>query len=205
LYIIIRIQLLDPSDTEEIAMINDLQRQFSVNTGSKDEFPEFAWDRPSLDSLRNLYNEEAKKMENFSGLMGRRGEVNEELRHLAAAAGWGLLPDEASTYLNYSPGVPADKCYSATYEVPENDAFWSITVYGADGFIKTENCIINETNVKFNDDGTFTIHYGSAEQCGDAPNRLDAPEGWNFVFRIYKPGSSVLDGSYTIPDVAPVE
>ena len=33
-------------------------------------------------------------------------------------------------------------------------AFWSITVYGKDGFMKSENCIVNSSNVKLNNDGT---------------------------------------------------
>jgi hypothetical protein len=55
--------------------------------------------------------------------------------------------------------------------------------------------------VKLNDDDTFTVFYGSEEVCGDVPNRLDAPEGWNILFRIYRPGESVLDGSFTLPEV----
>jgi hypothetical protein len=51
-----------------------------------------------------------------------------------------------------------------------------------------------------NADGTFTVHFGSQEACGDKLNRLDAPEGWNFFMRIYRPGQSVLNGSYKLPD-----
>ena len=52
-----------------------------------------------------------------------------------------------------------------------------------------------------NEDGTFTVHFGSKEDCGDVPNRLDVSEGWNFLMRVYRPGKSVLDGSYKLPDV----
>jgi hypothetical protein len=50
-----------------------------------------------------------------------------------------------------------------------------------------------------NADGTFTVHFGSKDACGDVPNRLDVSEGWNFLMRVYRPGPSVLDGSYTLP------
>ncbi len=53
-------------------------------------------------------------------------------------------------------------------------------------------------------DGTFTVHFGTKEQCDDVANRLDAPEGWNFLMRIYRPGTSVLDGSYQLPKAKPV-
>jgi hypothetical protein len=51
-----------------------------------------------------------------------------------------------------------------------------------------------------NADGTFTVHFGSKEACGDVPNRLDVSEGWNFLMRVYRPGQSVLNGSYKLPD-----
>jgi hypothetical protein len=85
--------------------------------------------------------------------------------------------------------------------VPENKSFWSITVYGADGYMKSENSMLNGANVKLNDDGTFTACFGPKGACGDAPNRLDVSDGWNFLMRIYRPGPSVLDGSYKLPTV----
>jgi len=45
--------------------------------------------------------------------------------------------------------------------------------------------------------------FGTKEQCGDVPNRLDAPDGWNFLMRVYRPGESVLSGSYKLPDAVP--
>ncbi|GAA4835889.1 DUF1254 domain-containing protein [Algivirga pacifica] len=201
-YIIVRIQVYNADDTEEIKMVNDLQDQFIVKSVSNQEFPDFSWDKSSLDSLRAVYNAESAQYESWEGMQGKRGEVNEETRHIAAAAAWGLLPEEAATYLNYKPkDTKENVCYTATYEVPDNTGFWSITVYGDDGYIKTENCLLNGSNVKLNKDSTFTVHFGSEETCGDVPNRLDAPEGWNFLFRVYRPGNSVLDGTFKLPEV----
>ena len=47
------------------------------------------------------------------------------------------------------------------------------------------------------------VGFGTKEQCGDVPNRLDAPDGWNFLMRVYRPGKSVLSGSYKLPDAVP--
>lgn len=202
LYIIIRLQVYNASDNDEIQMLNDLQDQFKVKSASGQEFPNFMWDLKSLDSLRAIYNEESAKYSSWKGMMGERGKVNEQTRHIAAAAAWGLLPEEAATYLNYKPKeISTSDCYTATYKVPENRGFWSITVYGEDGYIKSENCLLNNSNVQLNEDGTFTVYYGPEEKCGDVPNRLDSPEGWNFLLRVYLPGEEVLNGDYFVPEV----
>jgi hypothetical protein len=138
-------------------------------------------------------------------MMGPRGTVDEATRHLAAAAAWGLNPDKDAVYLSYAGGHDPEVCHSATYAVPENGAFWSITVYGDDGYMKSDNNILNSTTVALNEDGTFTAYYGSAETCGDVPNRLDVTTGWNFLMRVYRPGPSVLDGSYVLPVAQPVQ
>jgi hypothetical protein len=69
------------------------------------------------------------------------------------------------------------------------------------GFMKSDNNIVNSSNVKLNRDGTFTLYFGSVELCGDVPNRVDTTEGWNFLMRIYRPGKSVLNGDYKLPAV----
>jgi hypothetical protein len=201
----IRIKVFNPSDREEVALVNKLQDQFVIEAASSDPFPPLKWNLDSLQLLTTQYEKDSAQYSSWKGMMGPRGKVDEKTRHIAAGAAWGLFPEWDATYLNYNgkhePAVP----HSATYQVPENNAFWSITVYGDDGFMKNENCILNSSNVKLNEDGTFTVWYGSREVCGDVPNRLDVTEGWNFLMRIYRPGESVLDGSYRLPQVEPVE
>ena len=68
-----------------------------------------------------------------------------------------------------------------------------------------ENSVLNSSTVKLNRDGTFTAYFGSEELCGDVPNRIDTPEGWNFVMRVYRPDASVLNGGYTLPPTVPVK
>src|SRR5512137_3040365 len=203
--VIVRIQIMDPRDPAEVALVNGLQDQLAVSAGSADPLPPLQWEPESLQALTDRYNEEAKALRGFKGLMGPRGKVDEKRRHLVAAAGWGLNPDEDATYFMYAGEHDPAKGYAATYQVPENRAFWSITVYGADGYMKSENAILNSSTAKLNADGTFTVHFGSEELCGDVPNRLDVTPGWNFVMRVYRPGRSVLDGSYVLPPVRPVK
>ncbi len=201
----VRIQVFNPKDQDEISLVNKLQDQFIIKAGSDDPFPAFKWDSASLEALTVQYRKDSEKYSSWKGMAGPRGKVDEKTRHIMAAAAWGALPEWDATYLNYKGGNDPKVGYKATYKVPENKAFWSITVYGKDGFMKSEDCIVNSSNVKLNEDGTFTVYYGSKELCGDVPNRLDVTEGWNFLMRIYRPGPTVLDGTYKLPQAVPVK
>lgn len=195
----VRIQVFNAKDPDEVALVNRLQDQFVIKAGSGDPLPEFKWDIESLSALTAQYEELSAQYSSWAGMMGPRGKVDEKTRHIAAAAAWGLFPEWDATYLNYSGGHDPAICHKATYQVPENGAFWSITVYGNDGFMKSDNNIVNASNATLNADGTFTVYFGSKGACGDVPNRLDVSEGWNFLMRVYRPGPSVLDGSYVLP------
>ncbi len=202
----IRIQVFNPNDPDEIALINKLQDQFIIKANNADPFAKPEWDQQSLSALTVKYEEEFKKFAKYpSDWQGPRGKVNEQTRHLAAAGAWGLFPEWDATYIIYSGNHSANVCHTATYAVPENKAFWSILVYGNDGFIKSENSLVNSSNVKLNADGTFTVYFGSKELCGGVPNRLDVTEGWNFLMRVYRPGESVLNGSYKLPQAVALE
>ncbi len=200
-----RIQLMDPSDPADVALVNDLQKQIVIEASSADPFPDPEWDRDSMLALRSEYEKAFQAFEQYEpDWMGPRGEVNEDTRHLAAAGAWGLFPERDAVYINYTGPADPNRCYFATYEAPENDAFWSITVYGNDGFMKSDDNIVNDRNVNLNPDGTFTVHFGSRALCGEQANRVDITEGWNFLMRVYRPGRSVLDRTYTLPDVKAV-
>jgi hypothetical protein len=200
----VRIQIFDPKDPKEVALVNALQDQLEIEAGSADPFVAPEWDPVSLKTLTEQYNKDAAAYGSWKGMMGPRGTVDEATRHIAAAAAWGLNPEKDATYLNYGGEHDPGKCYRATYKVPENNSFWSITVYGADGYMKSDNNIVNSSTVKLNGDGSFTVAYGSRELCGDVPNRVDVTPGWNFLMRVYRPGPSVLNGSYVLPTTKPV-
>jgi hypothetical protein len=198
-----RVQLLDDADPNDVATANALQDQFIVQANSAVPFPAPEWDVDSMLALRSEYEVEFKKFAQFEpDWMGPRGEVNEETRHLAAAGAWGLFPEKDAVYINYVGPPDPTQCYSATYDTPETEAFWSITVYGDDGFMKSDNNVINDRNVTPNDDGTFTAFFGSETVCGAQANRVDISEGWNFLLRIYRPGPAVLSREYKLPEVS---
>jgi len=204
LLLAVRIQLLHPDDPADIALVNSLQDKFVINAASADPFPTPKWDAKSLTALTDQYNREFAKFKQYpDGSMAPRGKADESIRHLAAAGAWGLFPTSDAVYINYNGGQGADRCYCATYKIPENKAFWSITVYGADGYMKSTNSILNGLNAKPNADGTVTSRFASEAVCGNVPNRLDTADGWNFLMRIYRPGESVVNRRYKLPDAVP--
>lgn len=201
-----RIQLMDPSDPADVALVNEMQNRFVINAASHDLFPQPDWDVESMLALRAEYEKEFQTFAQYEpDWMGPRGEVNEQTRHLGVAGAWGLFPERDAVYINYTGPSSADACYTATYDVPPNDAFWSITVYGSDGFMKSDDNIVNDRNVELNADGTFTVFYGSEQNCGARPNRVDITDGWNFLMRVYRPGEKVLAREYALPDVDVVQ
>ena len=199
----VRIQVFNPADAKEIALVNSLQDKFVIEAESAEPLPPFNWNRDSLGKLRAELEAGSRRFENWEGAMGGRGQVDQEKHLYATATAWGLFPEQHATYLFYTGPDDGAACHTATYQVPKHQAFWSITMYGAKGYIEYENAIINSSNVALNEDGSFTAFFGSKEACGDVPNRLDTPAGWNFMMRIYRPDPSVLRGGYQLPPVVP--
>ena len=200
-----RVQLFDQSDDADVAEALAILRSVKVESGSTEPKPMINWDWDAMFKLRASYEDDYKGVKQFpSDWQGQRGTVDRYKGHnVAVASAWGLFPASEAVYISQSPGLPADGCFSATYQVPENNAFWSITVYNDEGYMFSDNNNLNSASVAHNEDGTVTVHYGSPAACGDkVPNRLDIAEGWNILMRVYRPSQSVIDGEYVLPEIA---
>lgn len=194
--------LVDPADPDDVAVVNALQDQLGLTAGSAQPFVLPDYDTPSFDATRQALLELARGLGGFAGAFGRK-EAVDPVRHLVGtAAGWGGLPQEEAYYLNVEPGLPVGE-YSLTVKDVPVDAFWSISLYNADGFFepndRNSNSINNITATP-NEDGSITVNFGG---CGDGrPNCLPLMDGWNYLVRHYRPRPEVLDGSWTFPTVA---
>lgn len=196
--------LVDPADPADIAAVNALQDQFSVQANSAQQFASPAYDQASFDATRNALLELSKGMPGYTHAFGVAGHVD-PVRHLiGSASGWGGLPDAEATYINVNPGLPVGEYQLTVGDVPV-DGFWSISLYNPDGYFEPNDrdaYTINNLTAERNADGSVTVSFGG---CGDGrPNCLPIMDGWNYIVRLYQPHAEILDGTWTFPEPSPV-
>ena len=202
--IAIRTQV-DAANPDDIKYVNTLQDQIVVTlppgiAAKQYTFPD--WDRRSLDELRAKYQEEAKSLPNLNATSGARGTVDPQMQRLGVAVALGLLPPEHAVYVYRDYGLSGSECYKATYKKPEfgDKGFFSFTMYGADKYIHDEQSNLNNRVIKYNDDGTFTMYYGSEKACGNQPNLLNTPgDNWYLGLRIYRPADEIVKNGFDLP------
>jgi hypothetical protein len=195
--------LVDPDDPEDIAEVNALQDGLGLRAGSAQPLamPDYA--QESFGKVRDALLTLAGTMGGFAGAFGRADEVDPVKHLLGTAAGWGGLPEHEAYYVNVAPEAPVGEYRIVVRDVPV-DAFWSISIYDADGFFEPSEhggCSVNSVTARQEPDGSVVVRLGS---CGeDAPNCLHLMEGWNYAVRLYRPRPEVLDGSWTFPSFEP--
>jgi hypothetical protein len=196
--------LLDPNDPADVTAVNAIQDRFAVDAGSAVPFELPDYDRASLDATRAALKQLGATMPDASRAFGRRDEVDPVRHVIGAAIGWGGLPTSEAMYDNVSPGLPVGEY---ALEVPADvpiDAFWSISLYNAEGFFEKnarDAYSVNSITGARNADGSMTVHFGG---CGDGrPNCLPIMEGWNYIVRMYRPRPQILDGTWSFPKLPP--
>jgi len=203
--IAIRTQV-DAANPADVKYVNALQDQIVVKLPEGVKAKAFVpgdWDMASLDALRAKYQEDAKALPNLNATSGARGTIDPAMQRLGVAVALGLLPPQDAVYIYRDYGLKGDKCYAATYQKPPfgDKGFFSFTMYGSDKYLHDEASNLNNRVIKYNPDGSFTMHYGSAKACGVVANRLNTPgDNWYLGMRIYRPGQPVIDGKYVMPD-----
>ena len=141
-----------------------------------------------MDSTRKALLERGRSVKKFSHAFGKKRDVDPDLHLIATAGGWGGLPEQEAFYENVDLGLPVGEYQLTVRDVPV-DAFWSISVYNADGYFEPNDRNANSVNsitAKPNDDGSVTVSFGG---CGDdRPNCLPIMEGWNYALHRHDVG-----------------
>ncbi len=204
-YVLVAVRtLVDPTDPSDVAIVNDLQDRLVIRASSDRPFVPEAYDPDSFDATRTALLTLARGLDGYRGAFGKRSEVD-PVRHLiGSAAAWGGLPDTEAIYLNVEPGLPVGEYRIRVGAVPV-DAFWSISVYNAEGYFEANGrdaYSVNSVTATPDADGSVTVYLGGCED--DRPNCIPIVDGWNYLVRLYRPRHEVLDGSWTFPGVEPV-
>jgi hypothetical protein len=194
-----QVNVMDPDD---LAVVHAIQDQLKVEQKDKGSYtPSGNWDMEDVLAMRAKYQKIAQDEGISSEVMfGKKGEVPLKEHNVGAAAGWGGFTAERAVY----PSIYADSTEPQTLslkDVPAG-AFWSVTVYDADGFPQGDSYNINSAFAVADEDGSYTIHFGGAK---DAVNYMDIFEGWNLALRIYEPKEAYFNGEWVMPELQPVE
>ncbi len=195
----------DAGDPDDLAKAHAAQDKikFSGGGGGPLETPE--WDLDNLAKARKSLSDLATLGFDSTYAFGSKEEVRPVDYLIGAAAGWGGLPRTAAYYELETVDMNDGKTpYTVTVKDVPVDAFWSITVYNADGYLEANDLGVNSYNnfsAKPDDDGSYTIRFGG---CDDGrANCLPITPGWNYAVRMYQPREEILNGEWTFPDVVP--
>ncbi|MCB1229725.1 MAG: DUF1214 domain-containing protein [Verrucomicrobiae bacterium] len=197
---------VDAGDSEDAPRAHAMQDEIVIKGGGEGPFEAPNWDLETLAKARKAVNDLAAVVGlESSTSFGRRGEID-PLGHLIGIAGWAGQPASmAEGIVDSVENNDGKTPHVVTVRDVPVDAFWSITVYDADGFLAPNDFdrnSYNNTSATPNEDGSYTIHFGGDPE---ASNYLPITEGWNYTIRLYQPRKEILDGTWTFPEIKPVK
>ncbi len=195
---------MDSNDEQDIKAAHQLQDAVMVEQAELGKFGVPDWKEEEVAQMRETINVISATVPETSKMFGKKETLDPVYHMLGAAFGWGGLPAEVATYAGVFPEKNDGKtAYTLTAKDVPVDAFWSVTLYDADGYMPDNESnahSFNNITAKKAKDGSITIHFGGDPK---ADNFLPIVKGWNYLVRMYKPGPEILDGSWKFP--APVE
>jgi hypothetical protein len=193
-------------DPDDLVKAHAAQDKIEISGGGDGPFEAPNWDTDQLAVARKALNDLAALGFDSTYAFGSKDDVRPVDYLVGAAAGWGGLPRTAAFYIISSvENNDGQTPYAVTVKDVPVDAFWSITVYNADGYLEANELGINSYNnfsAKPNEDGSITIHFGGDS---NSVNFLPITEGWNYAVRMYQPRKEILDGAWKFPSIEPVK
>ena len=199
---------VDPNDPNDIPKAHALQDAIKAEQpGGPGTFDFPNWDVASQKTVRDELIKRGAKLPDSKGMFGPRGKIDPERHLISTATGWGGNAPEDATYLQVVPAKNDGKTvYRLTVKgnVPV-DGFWSISVYGADGYFHMndqDSYSINNVTAEKEADGSIMVQFGGCD--GSSTNCIPISEGWNYWVRLYRPRKEILDGTWKFPEAQPV-
>jgi hypothetical protein len=199
--------LVDPGDPKDVEQVHTLQDAIKVDQTAAGKFEIPGWDLASQKKVRDALLVLGSTIPDFKKAFGTKEQVD-PVRHLiGTAAAWGGNPDKDATYLNITPakndGVTVYKL--SVKDVPV-DAFWSVSVYNAEGYYEknpNDAYTLNNLTAKKSGGGAIDIQFGGCD--GKMANCLPITKGWNYTVRLYRPRPEILNGKWKFPEPQPAD
>ena len=194
---------IDPSDPDDVKAAHAAQDGIVVSGGGSGPFEAPDWNTEQLAVARKALNDLAAEISFDSArAFGRKDEVDPVQYLVGGMAGWGGLPARGAIYLVDAVDQNDGKTpYAVMAKDVPVDAFWSVTVYNADGYMEPNDMGRNNYNnvtAEPNDDGSITIHFGA---CDDGRvNCIPITPDWSYAVRLYQPREEILNGSWNFPE-----
>ena len=198
---------VDAGDPDDAARAHAVQDGIRLEGGGTGPFEAPDWDLENLAEARQAVSDLAAAVGlDASTAFGRRDEVD-PLGHLIGMAGWAGQPaTTAAAFVDAVDLNDGETPHAVTLRDVPVDAFWSVTVYDADGFLAPNGLkrnSFNNTSATPHADGSYTIHFGACED--GRINCIPVTPDWNYTVRLYQPRAEVLDGSWVFPEITPVD
>jgi hypothetical protein len=198
--------LVDPIDPGDVEQVHKLQDAIKVSQEGSGKFEVPNWHQASQKKVRDALLILATTIPDFKRAFGTREQVD-PVRHLiATAAAWGGNPDKDATYLNVTPANnDGTTVYKLDVKDVPVDAFWSISLYNADGYFQKNEYnaySVNNITAKKAADGSVAVQFGGCD--GKIPNCLPIMKSWNYTVRLYRPREEILNGTWRFPEAKPV-
>jgi len=197
---------MDPNDDADVKAAHKLQDQVVVEQADMGKFEVPNWDKEGIETLRTAINVLSATIPDSSTFFGAKDELNPIHHMMGAAVGWGGLPREDALYtVVYPPKNDGKTAYTLTLKDVPVDAFWSVTLYDADGWMPVNEYnayAFNSVTSKKSADGSITIHFGGDPK---QPNYFPLVKDWNYQLRQYRPRKEILEGTWTVPELVEVQ
>jgi hypothetical protein len=183
-----------------------LQDAVTIRQKHPGTFEAFNWDPVTHKQVRDALIVLAGNISDTRRMFGPRYTVD-PVRHLiGSATSWGGNAEADATCFTV---VPARNDGQTVHRltvpgaVPV-DGFWSISVYGADGYFHKNDrdaYTLNSISAARDADGSVTIQFGGSDV--KTANCLPITPGWHYCVRLYRPRTEILNGRWMFPEARP--
>ena len=194
--------LVDPNDPKDIQQVHALQDAVKVAQKSPGMFSMPNWDQASQKRIRDALLVLGASSGEFKNAFGAKNQVDPINHLIGTALGWGGNPAKDATYMSV---VPTKNDGATVYKLDAKDvpvdAFWSISLYNAEGYFEKNayNAYsVNNITAQKAKDGSIPIQFGGCD--GKIPNCLPIMKGWNYTVRLYRPRAEILSGKRKFPE-----